>query len=194
RTLVETYGMGPLVPNTIVLGHTLEAEHRKAYCEMISDFYKSTRNVLIVRDSDNSPDKIKKRIDVWWGGLNKNGGLMILLAHLLQNSADWRGATINIKMVLPSAQAAEDVSSNLKSILSDMRVEATYDIILKGEKPFHQLLTEKSHDADLVFLGMAEPHDNYENYYANLMEKTKDLPMTMFVLAAEETAFGDVLK
>lgn len=63
--------------------------------------------------------------------------------------------------------------------------------------PFDEILRTASADADLVFLGMAAPDGDsegaFETYYARLRERTAGLPSTVFVLAAEEIAFGQVL-
>ncbi|MDT9237175.1 MAG: Na-K-Cl cotransporter, partial [Limnospira sp. PMC 917.15] len=38
RQLVESYGIGPLVPNTILLGDSQSPERRKSYCETLVHF------------------------------------------------------------------------------------------------------------------------------------------------------------
>ena len=48
--LVDAYGFGPLVPNTLLLGDSKEAASRERYAAMVTHFYKERRNVLIVRD------------------------------------------------------------------------------------------------------------------------------------------------
>jgi len=194
ETLVENYGMGHLVPNTVVLGHSEEMASKADYCRMINHFYQANRNVLILRDRGDEPFAVKKRIDIWWGGLNKNGGLMIILGHLLRSSVAWRSAQIKIKMVIPNKEAASDAEKNISGILHSMRIDAKYDIIINEGRPFEDLLRENSSRANLVFLGMAKPDENFQSYYENLMQKTKGLPSTMFVLATQETAFGEVLK
>jgi len=47
--------------------------------------------------------------------------------------------------------------------------------------------------ADLVFLGLAEPGPGFEQYYEGVMQRTLGLPTTLFVLAAEDLAFKEVL-
>jgi hypothetical protein len=44
-------------------------------------------------------------------------------------------------------------------------------------------------------MGMRAPtgDERYVEYYQQLQEQTRGLPMTLFVLAAEEVAFRDVL-
>ncbi|MGM0407007.1 MAG: Na-K-Cl cotransporter, partial [Bacteroidota bacterium] len=66
--LVNSYGLGSLMPNTILLGDTEEKTHHQAYTEMISHFYKSKRNVIILQNVKLLSFKSKKSIDIWWGG------------------------------------------------------------------------------------------------------------------------------
>ena len=61
---------------------------------------------------------MRRRIDVWWGGLKRNGGLMITLAYLLQTSLPWRGAEVRIKMVVPSETAAAGAGPNLEALVA----------------------------------------------------------------------------
>ncbi|MCA1789499.1 MAG: hypothetical protein LC667_06480, partial [Thioalkalivibrio sp.] len=86
RDLVKMYGLGSLVPNTVILGHSSKEETRRQYCEMIDAFFRGERNVLIMNEREDRPFGDKKRIDVWWGGLKGNGGLMMILAYLLGTS------------------------------------------------------------------------------------------------------------
>ena len=69
-------------------------------------------------------------------------------------------------------------------------------MIQPNGRSFDQILRETSHDADLVLLGMAEPSgdtDDFVAYYEQLRTRTHGLPSTVFVLAAEEIAFREVL-
>jgi hypothetical protein len=106
KHLVESYGLGALVPNTILLGDTEDKKHHEPFCSMVSHFYERKRNVLILRGLDSSGFVRMKRIDVWWGGLRKNGALMIIIAHLLQHGMEWSNAKIQLNMVVQSEKAA----------------------------------------------------------------------------------------
>ena len=100
RRLVTTYGIGPLVPNTIILGDSERPTHRAEYCDMIASFNAARRNVIIIRDNPELGFGQRRRIDVWWGGLQSNGGLMMLLAYLLRTSGEWLGAEVCVKLVV----------------------------------------------------------------------------------------------
>jgi hypothetical protein len=192
--LVETYGLGSLVPNTVLLGDTKEGDHRAPYCRMIERFYFSKRNVLIVRDDDDRGWGSRKLIDIWWGGLQGNGALMLILAYLLQSDLRWQGARVRLKMVVPDEEAARLARKNLRAMAERTRTGAEPHVLASNGKPFFEILQESSADADLVFMGIKEPEaGSFEEYYAELRARTEGLPSTVFVLAAEEIAFREVL-
>jgi amino acid transporter len=192
--LVETYGLGNLVPNTVLLGDTKEAGHRAPYCRMVERFYFARRNVLIVRDDEVRGFGSRKVIDVWWGGLQENGALMLILAYLLQSSLPWRGAKVRLKMVVPTEDAARRARKNLEVLASRTRTGAEPFVLAAEGESFFDILRRSSRDADLVLMGIARPEKGgFEGYYARLRERTEGLPCTVFVLAAEEIAFREVL-
>ena len=192
--LVETYGLGTLVPNTVLLGDTKEGQHRAAYCRMVETFYRSKRNVLIVRDDEDEGFGNRRIIDIWWGGLQANGALMLILAYLLQSGLKWQGATVRLKMVVPDDEAALEAMKNLRSMAERTRTGAEPHVLAANGRPFFEILHESSRDADLVFMGIASPGPGeFEAYYTQLSQRTEGLPSTIFVLAAEEIAFREVL-
>ncbi len=192
--LVELYGLGTLVPNTVLLGDSKEMRHRASYCRMVERFYFARRNVLIVRDDEEKGYGRRKLIDIWWGGLQANGSLMLILAYLLQSSLQWQEARVRLKMVVPDDEAAREARINLGVMAERTRTGAEPHVLASNGRPFFEILQESSQDADLVFMGIARPEaGSFEDYYAELRERTDGLPSTIFVLAAEEIAFREVL-
>jgi amino acid transporter len=192
--MVAMYGLGALVPNTVLLGDTQEPAHQERYSRMIRFFNGARRNVIIVRDEARSGFGARKRIDVWWRGLKGNGGLMMILAYLLQSSLRWRGVEVRIKMVVPNEAAARGAEKNLASLLERIRTGARHEVLIADGRPFESILHESSKDADLVMLGMAEPDEDFATYFEALRLRTRGLPTTMYVLAAEEIGYGEVLQ
>jgi amino acid transporter len=193
QQLVETYGLGPIVPNTVLLGASEQSSHRDRYCQMIRQIYRAKRNVVILRESEEHSFGLRRQIDVWWGGMQDNGGLMLLLAYLLRSDIDWRNAQICLKLVVPDETAAVAARANLESLVKQLRIGALPQVIVADGRPFHRILHESSEKTDLVFLGMATPEDNFTDYYENLQIRTAGLPTTVFVLAAPDFAFAQVL-
>lgn len=191
--LVESYGLGELVPNTIVMGDTENEELIDKYSDIIATFHGLNRNVVIVHDNKELLFGNRRIIDVWWGGLQGNGGLMMILAHLLKSSHDWWDAIVRIKMVVKDEQGAAKANQNLKKIIKNIRITAELNVLLSKGRPFKDILAENSKDADVIFLGMAEPGEKFADYYFNIHKNLDGLPTTVLVLAAENNAFRNVL-
>ena len=191
--LVETYGLGPLVPNTILLGDSEEPSLRQQFCNAIAQIHASKRNVVIFHENVKQGFGGRRRIDVWWGGIQANGSLMLLLAYLLRTDINWRNARIYLKLVVPDNTAAAAAEDNLKEYIDKLRIDVTPQVLISQGRPFGDILRQHSRNADLVFLGMATPKENYMEYYEGLQAKVIDLPSTIFVLAAPDFAFGSIL-
>ncbi|GMR14005.1 MAG: Na-K-Cl cotransporter [Gemmatimonadota bacterium] len=191
--LVDAYGLGAFYPNTVLLGHSEETTHRDDFCQMVTRFHESQRNVMIVRRHGHEPFGGRRLIDLWWGGLRGNGSLMMILGYLLSTSLHWKDARVRLKMVVPTQQAANEAETNLKVIIEQTRTLATPHVLVSDGRPFDQILRASSQDADLIFMGMAAPGSDFRHYYESLLSRAEGLPTTVFVLASEELAFNEVL-
>ena len=192
--LVEAYGLGPFVPNTILLGDNEEPTRRERYCQMIVNLHQARRNVVVLREAGDRGFGRCQQIDVWWGGLEANGGLMLILAYLLLTSREWRNAEIHLKLVVPNDAAAETAHSNINAMIQELRIKALPQVIVAEGRQFAEILRSSSQRADIVFLGMAHPGNNFIDYYERLHATTTGLPTTVFVLAAPDFAFSEVLQ
>ena len=193
QKLVETYGLGAVVPNTVLLGDSEQVSCRADYCQMLAETHAAGRSILILRENREQGFGQRQRVDIWWGGMQANGSLMLLLAYLLRHDQSWREATIYLNLVVPDAAAAQAAQLNLDRMLLELRVGATSRIIVADGRPFDEILCSTSAAADLVFLGMATPREQYATYYETLQRRVAPLPTTLFVLAAPDFAFAEVL-
>jgi hypothetical protein len=161
---------------------------------MVRFFHAAQRNVVIYESGPEPEFKQDIRIAVWWRGQRGNGGLMVILAYLLQTSTRWRNVDVRVRMVVPPAAPIDEIRQNISSRLQAMRIDAAVDVLSADGRPAWDVLAESSRDCDLVMLGMPEPGDDFTDYYVALRERLRDLPPSLLVLAAEEIGFGDVLK
>ncbi|HUG02018.1 MAG TPA: hypothetical protein VML95_09140 [Longimicrobiales bacterium] len=134
---------------------------------MITNLHAARRNVII---------------------LQKNGGLMILLAYLLRTSVDWGLAHVRLKLVVEDASAAAGARANLREVIGDLRIGASSEVLVSGGRPFPEILRESSASEDLVFLGLAQPGEDFTEYYARTVALADDLPSTAFVQVGGEPA------
>ena len=191
--LVETYGLGPLVPNTVVMGDSEQPERREAFCNAIAEIHYSRRNLVIFHENQEQKFGFRRSIDVWWGGMQSNGSLMLLLAYLLRTDINWRNAKIYLKLVVPDQEAAAAASENVSNLSQNLRIDVIPKVIVAEGRSFDEILYSSSRNSDLIFLGMAKPSKNFAQYYEKLQDRVSDLPSTVFVLAAPDFAFGEVL-
>ena len=191
--LVETYGLGPLVPNTVVMGDSEAPERRAGFCNAIAEIHASKRNLVIFHENQQQGFGFRRKIDVWWGGMQSNGSLMLLLAYLLRTDINWRNAKIYLKLVVPDSTAAAAAKDNLDNFSKSLRIDVIPKVIVADGRSFDEILQQSSGNSDLVFLGMAAPSENFVEYYEKFQHRVADLPSTVFVLAAPDFAFGELL-
>lgn len=193
QQLSNAYGLGPLVPNTILLGDTTDVSHHRPYADMVAHFYESRKNVIILRDEKPMTESSSLNVDLWWGGLQGNGGLMMVLAYMMQNSPHWQQVSVTIKMVVTSDKAAREAEKNLDNLLSSIRVEFKRKILVGTKNEFFNLLTADSTKADLVMLGLRKPDAGFSEYFNDLKSKTSSIPRRLFVVASHDIAFKEIL-
>ncbi|WP_072619563.1 amino acid permease [Spirulina major] len=194
KQLVEAYGLGSIMPNTVILGDSEAVERREAYCEMLRAIHLAKRSLIILRENRDRSFGQRQRIDVWWGGLQANGSLMLLLAYLLRSNVNWRDADIYVNLVVPDHDAAKAAHENLDNLLAGLRLGAIPQILIAEGRSFPEILHASSQETDLIFLGMAKPtKQSFTTYYESLQARTIGLPTTLFVLAAPDFAFEEIL-
>lgn len=191
--LVSSYGLGSVTPNTILLGDTEENKHLKPYCDMITHFYESKRNVIILQNDFKLDYEEEKRIDLWWGGLKGNGAFMMIIGHLIKSSPHWRNTNVCVKMVVSSKEALEGTRKYLQNILDKMRVSFEHDVIVSNGKKFWEIINEESKDSTMVMMGLKTPDKNYSEYYQQLKNNTQSIKNKVFFLASQDIEFEDVL-
>jgi len=199
--LVNTYGFGPLVPNTILVGISEKKENFIKFATLIKLIHDSKRNAIIVREPQNvDQDQIKcDRIDIWWGGKTNNGALMIALAYLLHKHPGWTQSRTILKTIISKEEERDNVKRRLDDFINKSRLEITGEVILNTKKSIFETVCDSSKDANLVFLGIRPPGENetiedYSKYYQELLDNTKDLPLLVKTLASEDIEFRRIFQ
>ncbi len=201
RKLIESYGLGPVIPNTVLLGDT-ESENQRLrlkYFKLVEEIYRGNRNVLILKQNQLTPLDRRplrgeaRKIDVWWGGLKGNGGLMLLLADSLRLDPHWRGARLRLKLVVADRKAADAARSNMEGLLEKLKIRAECLVIEGRGGDFGRIFRESSRDADIIFHGMAEPEEKFLEYYGEITDRVRGMPTTVLVLAGRRQSFSGIL-
>lgn len=205
QELIQSYGFGALVPNTILLGDVEEQEDIKQYVGLIMTMYKSRRNLIIVREGSRVRDKYDwqktQQIDLWFRRVGENAGLMLALAYLLKTSSEWAGSTLVIKTIVNSQEEKEEQLKHFKNFIDKENLDAEIKIVIKEHEHADTFLImrESSCDARFVFVGMKTPEpemtrEDYCAYYKMLLNKTSDFPPMGIVLASEKIDFDAIFQ
>lgn len=207
RSLIDDIGIGPLYPNTVVLGASEKPEKIPLFAHVIRLAYKNKKNLLIIRENGltgrlHIKDSLnqQKSINVWWGGKSKNNSeLMLIMAHMLQTSEHWAGALVTLKTAVSVQEDIPIMQNSLDSFLVASRLALHTDIALHQEGDiFTTTMKIHSRDADLVFLGIRPPEEDesledYSRYYAQLLKRTENYPPIAYTLAGESLDFSKIL-
>ncbi len=201
KKFLTTYGIGPITPNTIVLGSMHDKEFLQDYLEVIHFAHKTQKNVIVLRQEHELQSKTKK-IDIWWDDHSKkNSELMILLSHMLISKKPWQGTTIRLRSIVPDENGRLKRLAYFQNFLADSRLAVTPEIYVdaKGPDNVYQMASNFSSDADIVFLGLRpktedESLEDFGKYYLSVQEQTKKLEHVAFVTNSDQAELGDIFK
>ncbi|MBM3201243.1 MAG: hypothetical protein FJZ56_02420 [Chlamydiae bacterium] len=180
RHVIENYGIGPLVPNTILLG-----QNSTIYSDLIEFAFQEQRNILIFRDHPEERVYIPLEVDIWWDEDNrKNSNLMLLLAFMLKRSSLFKSSSFTLKAMASSESARSEKESYFKRLLEEGHIDIQSKVFLGND------MIPYAAKEGLTFLGMrtrdsGESKEEYETYYKEQLAATKELSMVIFTLSFE---------
>jgi potassium/chloride transporter 4/5/6 len=185
-SVTQANGMAAMHSNTVLLGWPNKKERIIDFLQVMRRLETLNKSLVIghIRPRHIYGRKaVDRSIHVWWGGLQRNGDLMLLLAYLLTRNPDWRDAKIQINSIVSNEMVKQQTESLLGKLLPDVRIEAEAHVIIKPEdKTILELIQEESANAEVVFMGLAVPEVGKEEAYAERLEKLAgELPTVFFV-------------
>jgi amino acid transporter len=188
--VAQANGIAGLHANTVMFGWSRRKDRLESQLRIMRAMSYAGKNTIITRINWAHEPGSEKHIDIWWGGLQNNGDLMLLLAYLLRLNPGWRDARIRVRTVARDEDERRLQIDGLAKLLPETRIGAESEVIVK---PPHQTITEVLHrssvDADVVFLGLQEPDPGGEAVYADrIIELAGGLSTCIFVRSAGEFA------
>ncbi len=184
-SVAQANGFGGMESNTVLLRWPKERGRLVPLLGVLRQLDRLEKSTILARLEPLGAGKARapRRIDVWWGGLERNGDLMLLLAHLLQGNAYWRHAKVRVLSLRSSEMTAEATRAALAKMIPEIRIEAEVRVLVKPkDKTVQQLIRAESEGSDVVFLGLALPQEGEEAGYAErLSQLSEGLPAVFFV-------------
>jgi amino acid transporter len=186
--VAQANGIAGIASNTVMFGWSEKADRRADVLRIIERLAGLGISAVICDPHHLDLGPRRRRIDVWWGGLQQNGDMLALLAHLLSLDPAWRDAHITLKSIVTSDMLVERNQSLLDTLIRTARIRAQAEVLLKpSDATVMQFIAEQSRNADVVLMGLrsVKPGDEAE-YAARLEESTLSLPSVLFVRSAGE--------
>ena len=194
ESLVQCHGIGGLRPNTVLLGWPNEWRKAETFGANVRLISRLGRSIIAVRfleyredepevkADDDAWDVPTGTIDVWWRG-KKNGGLMLLLAHLLHQNPVWRRSRIRVLRVVASAEVQAEVTRHIEELCVAARIAADPVVVVSSDPAV--AIRETSREAAVILLGFDPPQEGEEEVFFLRMEAfAGDLPRVLLVDSA----------
>ncbi len=182
----QANGIAGLASNTVMIGWPSRRERMLEVLRALRRAALLGKSAVLCRLTGRPWGAQPRRIDVWWGGLQNNGDLLLLFAHLLSLNPAWRQATVTVKSIASNRMTLESTRRRLQQLIARNRIRAVTDVIELGEgDSVQQVIHRGSADADLVLMGLAECEPGAEEALAERLESLLGpLPSVLFVRAS----------
>jgi len=194
--VAQANGMAGIESNTVVLGWPDQRHRLEGMLRVARRLARVHKSLLIgrVRPHDPARNGRTRSVDVWWGGLQRNGDLMLLLAYLLTRNAEWRDARIRVLSVASNELMKNETERTLARLIQAIRIEAEFDVVVKpAQASVKEVIHAESAAADLVLLGLADSEVGQEAAYAErLAELVAELP-GFFLVRNNSLFIGDLV-
>jgi amino acid transporter len=194
-TISQSYGIGPLEANTVLLGWLNKADRAGPYFEMLRDLVELKNTLMLMKFDEQRRFGERRQVHVWWGGLERNGGMMLLMAYLIVSHHAWRQAEVTTLTVVNDEADVKRAEEGLNRVLESARLEAKPRVLLRNERSLTELLAQNSSDADLAIIGLRLPSEGEDpemlfEHYNTLLS---GLPTTLLVHSGGEFNAAPVL-
>ena len=188
--VAQANGIAGLHSNTVMFGWSRRKKRLESQLRTMRAMSYAGKNTIIARINWAHEPGSEKRVDIWWGGLQNNGDLMLLLAYLLRLNPEWQGSRLFVRSVARDEEERRAQLDGLAKLLPEARIGAETEVIVKpDDSTIQEVIHRTSAGADVVFLGLQEPEMDGEAAYAErIIDLASGLNTCIFVRSAGEFA------
>jgi amino acid transporter len=181
-SVAQSNGIAGIESNTIMFPWSDRPERQESVLRVVEQLAHLGKSAVIGRISPPHWGRDRRQIHVWWGGLEQNGDLLVLLAHLLSQNPAWRDSEIVINSIATNQMTHERSHTLLSQLVNAARIDAATNIILKPDgASVRDIIWQGSRDADVVLLGLRNNDPGEEPAYARRMSALAEgLPTVLF--------------
>jgi len=181
--VAQANGIAGIESNTVMFGWSEKPHRQVSQLRIIERLALLEKSAVICRTGAAERRRRRRQIHVWWGGLQQNGDMLALFAHLLSLNPEWRDSQVQIKSIATSEMMAERNSLLLNQMIESARLRARVDVLQKSaDQTVSSIIKEHSADADVVLMGLRANEPGQEAAYVERLTKLMEgLPTVILV-------------
>lgn len=170
--VAQSNGVIGIKANTVMFGWSKKQETLISQQRIIRAVSQANKSTILARINWPASSEKKKSIDLWWGGQQRNGDLMLLLSHLLVMNKEWENASITIRSIVNTDEEQEKMLNSILPLIPQARIHAQVEVIVKdpNETVLH-VIHRLSKNSNIVFFGLKITQPGEEKEYVEFLEK-----------------------
>jgi amino acid transporter len=193
-SVAQANGMAGIESNTVMLGWPGDVGGLAAMLPAIERLARLHKSLVVGRGPGEWRPRGRREVHVWWGGLQRNGDLMLLLAYLLGRNPEWRNARIRVLSVASNELMKVETERTLARLIPEIRIRADVEVRVKGaDESVRDVIHAESAEADVVLLGLATPKVGEELEYAERLFDIADGLRGFFFVKNNSLFIGDLV-
>ena len=195
--VAQANGIAGISSNTILLGWPSKPQLQVDFLRAMRRLETLKKSLIFARIRPQllyPRSNAERRIIIWWGGLQRNGDLMLLLTFLLTRNSSWRRARVHIMSLATTPLAKQTSEKFLQELVDEIRIDAEIRVLLKDpEQKVADVIRSESKDAEVVMLGLATPERGKEAEYAQRLEALSEGLTNVFFVKNASLFVGDLV-
>ena len=195
--VAQANGIAGISSNTILLGWPSKPQLQVDFLRAMRRLETLKKSLIFARIRPQllyPRANSERRILIWWGGLQRNGDLMLLLTFLLTRNSAWRRAKVQIMSLATTPMAKQTSEKFLQELVDEIRINAEIRVLLKDpEEKVAEVIRRESVDAEVVMLGLATPERGKEAEYAKRLEGLSEGLTNVFFVKNASLFVGDLV-
>lgn len=156
-TIASAFGFSGVEPNSIMMGWPKGLENSKEYSKMTQTLLYLDYNLLYLDFDQKTKFGSYQTVDFWWRETDsKNAEMMLNIARFIIASPRWNNTSIRVLFVNNNNVDRARIHAKIYDLVDDLRVNVEIVIINNAveQKPFYDLIEEKSQLTDLTVIGI----------------------------------------
>ncbi len=188
--IAQANGIAGISSNTLMFGWAEEPRRMHELLAIVRRVELLGKSSILCRVQPRRWSSKLRRIDVWWGGLENNGDMLLLFAYLISVNPEWHDASLNVKTIASNEMTSQKTEASLDELITRCRIKASAKVLTRRpEETIHQIIQTESEEADLVLLGLQSVAEGEEPaYLERLQSLIGNLPTVILVRAGGQFA------